>query len=232
MPRPRGQARRANSLPRAAYVAIAVALGKGSLACQAALELLDWRGEGGSIFMRKAGVRPDLSVGEGLAGAARGILHEARDALEDRARPEAAAVHEYRKDMKRWRALLRLLAPFLGAEGDGLQREARDAQAALDALADLGKAEPGLPAGMAKALRSRIEKIKASETMALDETYAKSSAARSTRPSLPPSTGRSRASALPSSRRRLRPATAALARRCRRIFPPRARRRSTSCASA
>jgi CHAD domain-containing protein len=136
-------------------------------------------GEGGSIFMRKAGVRPDLSVGEGLAGAARGILHEARDALEDRARPEAAAVHEYRKDMKRWRAVLRLLAPFLGAEGDGLQREARDlaralapardAQAALDALADLGKAEPGLPAGMAKALHSRIEKIKASETMALDE---------------------------------------------------------------
>src|SRR5262249_16193629 len=133
----------------------------------------------GSIFMRKAGVRADLPVGEGLAGAARGILHEARDALEDRARPQAAAVHEYRKDMKRWRAMLRLLAPFLGTEGDGLQREARDlarelapardAQAALDALADLGKGDAGLPAAMTKALRSRIEKIKASETTALDD---------------------------------------------------------------
>jgi len=127
----------------------------------------------------KAGVRPDLTVGGGLAGAARDILHEARGALEDRARPDAAAVHEYRKDMKRWRAMLRLLAPFLGPEGDGLQREARDlarelapardAQAALDALADLAKAEPGLPAGTTKALRSRIEKIKASETTALDD---------------------------------------------------------------
>jgi CHAD domain-containing protein len=56
--------------------------------------------------------------------------------------------------------VLRLIAPFLGAEGDGLQREARDL---AHALADLGKAEPGLPAGMAKALHSR------SETMALDE---------------------------------------------------------------
>src|ERR1700738_3740336 len=60
-----------------------------------------------------------------LAGAARGILHEARDALDDQARPQAAAVHEYRKDMKRWRAMLRLLAPFVGPQGDGLQRQAR-----------------------------------------------------------------------------------------------------------
>src|SRR5713226_3903933 len=118
------------------------------LACQAAPELLDCRQERRiDLPMRgKAGIRPDLGVGEALGGAARDILHEARDALDDRARPDAAAVHEYRKDMKRWRALLRLITPFLGLEGDGLQREARDlarelapardAQAALDALAD------------------------------------------------------------------------------------------------
>ena len=127
----------------------------------------------------KAGIRPDLGIGEALGGAARDILHEARDALDDRARPDAAAVHEYRKDMKRWRALLRLITPFLGPEGDGLQREARDlarelapardAQAALDALADLGKAEPGLPAAMTAALRGRIEKMRTSETTALGD---------------------------------------------------------------
>jgi len=49
--------------------------------------------------------------------------------------------------MKRWRALLRLLGPFLGADGKQLRNEARDlaralggardAQSALDALADL-----------------------------------------------------------------------------------------------
>ncbi len=127
----------------------------------------------------KAGVRPDVRVGEALAGAARDILHEARDALDDRARPDAAAVHQYRKDMKRWRAMLRLLAPFLGPDGEGLQRQARDlarelapardAQAALDALADLGKAEPGLPAAVTKALRGRIEKLRANETTALDD---------------------------------------------------------------
>ncbi len=127
----------------------------------------------------KAGVRPDVRVGEALAGAARDILREARDALDDRARPDAAAVHQYRKDMKRWRAMLRLLAPFLGPDGEGLQRQARDlarelapardAQAALDALADLGKAEPGLPAAVTKALRGRIEKLRANETTALDD---------------------------------------------------------------
>jgi CHAD domain-containing protein len=126
----------------------------------------------------KPGIGPELGVGEALAGAARGILHEARDALDDQARPQAAAVHEYRKDMKRWRAMLRLLAPFVGPVGEGLQREARDlarelapardAQAALDALMDLGKVEGGLPASMTKTLRGRIEKIKASETTALD----------------------------------------------------------------
>src|SRR5438552_1977775 len=41
----------------------------------------------------KAGIRPDLGVGEALGGAARGILQEARDALDDRAGPELAAEH-------------------------------------------------------------------------------------------------------------------------------------------
>src|SRR5258707_3737404 len=96
------------------------------LACQAAPELLDCRQERRIDFpMRgKAGIRPDLGVGEALGGAARDILHEARDALDDRARPDAAAVHEYRKDMKRWRAPTRPNSPRLGPSGARLPRRA------------------------------------------------------------------------------------------------------------
>src|SRR6266571_3575937 len=129
----------------------------------------------------KAGIRPDLGVAEALGGAARGILQEARDALDDRARSDAVAVHEYRKDMKRWRALLRLLAPVLGAEADALRREAgdlarelapaRDVQAALDALADLAKADSALPDAAMARLAARVEAMKMdAEETALSET--------------------------------------------------------------
>ena len=56
-----------------------------------------------------------------------------------------------RKALKRWRALLRLLARPLGEQADQMRSEARelmralagarDAQSALDALADLRKAD-------------------------------------------------------------------------------------------
>src|SRR3974390_1671047 len=76
------------------------------------------------------------------------ILTEALAPLSDPALPDADLVHEFRKAMKRWRAILRLLEPFLGEGGAALRDEARDlarklagardARAALDALADLG----------------------------------------------------------------------------------------------
>jgi CHAD domain-containing protein len=94
----------------------------------------------------KAAVYPDLPVGEALKAVARDVLAEARAAL-DHDKSDAIAVHDYRKAMKRWRALLRLLEPFLGDEGRRLRiaarnfaRElagARDAQAAMEALEDI-----------------------------------------------------------------------------------------------
>ena len=82
-----------------------------------------------------------------MRGVAHDILVEARAAIEDPARSEAEAVHDFRRAMKRWRALLRLLAPFLGPDARHLRDEARDlaralsgardAQSALDALDDL-----------------------------------------------------------------------------------------------
>jgi CHAD domain-containing protein len=96
----------------------------------------------------KAAVYPDLPVGEALKAVARDVLAEARAAL-DHDKSDATAVHDYRKAMKRWRALLRLLEPFLGDEGRRLRikardfaRElagARDAQAAMEALEDIAE---------------------------------------------------------------------------------------------
>jgi CHAD domain-containing protein len=56
-------------------------------------------------------------------------------------------VHQFRREMKRWRAMLRLLDPFIAEDGLRLRNEARDlaralggardGQSALDALADV-----------------------------------------------------------------------------------------------
>ena len=72
--------------------------------------------------------------------------------------------------MKRWRALLRLFEPFLGDEARKLRDEARDlaaaltgarnAQSALDALADLEAHGLALSRGAIAGLRERIEEIR------------------------------------------------------------------------
>ena len=86
-----------------------------------------------------------------LAAAARSIIADARRALADPELSDAEAVHEVRKALKRWRALLRLLARPLGEQADQMRVEARelmralsgarDAQSSLDALADLRKSD-------------------------------------------------------------------------------------------
>lgn len=96
--------------------------------------------------------------GGGLTGAAHAIVAEARTALSkpDLTNPdlaEAVAVHAVRKALKRWRALMRLLARPLGEEADAMRAEARalmrelasarDAQSALDALDDLKRSKQG-----------------------------------------------------------------------------------------
>src|SRR5881227_1398849 len=119
----------------------------------------------------KAAVYPDLPVGEALKAVARDVLAEARAALaQDKS--DAIAVHDYRKAMKRWRALLRLLGPFIGPEAEALRAEARDlardlagardAQSALDALDDLDEPEQALAATALTTMRGRIEEIRQS----------------------------------------------------------------------
>jgi CHAD domain-containing protein len=110
------------------------------------------------------------SFGDGLAAAARSIIADARRALADSELSDAEAVHEVRKALKRWRALLRLLAHPLGEQADQMRAEARelmralsgarDAQSALDALADLRKADlPFSPTSM-ETISQRLTAIK------------------------------------------------------------------------
>jgi CHAD domain-containing protein len=113
--------------------------------------------------------KADKSRGTGadLRATARQILAEARAALEDGDRTAAATIHDFRKSMKRWRALLRLLGPQLGKSRKTLNEQARDfsrrlagprdAQAALDALDDLLEHKTKLSGATAQNIRSRLE---------------------------------------------------------------------------
>ncbi|HKS61426.1 MAG TPA: CHAD domain-containing protein [Xanthobacteraceae bacterium] len=115
----------------------------------------------------KPAVRPDIAVGEALRAVARDILAEARAVLNDQEKPDATAVHEFRKAMKRWRALLRLLEPFLGDDGQRLRAQARDfarevagardAQSAIEALEDLIGDKVPLSARTVASIRGRLD---------------------------------------------------------------------------
>src|ERR1700676_4537856 len=118
----------------------------------------------------KPALQPGLAVGEALRAVARDILGEARAAVEDPAHSDAVAVHEFRRAMKRWRALLRMLEPFLEGDGRRLRTEARDlarslggardGQSALDALDDLAKHGLTFSARSLATIRGRIEALR------------------------------------------------------------------------
>ena len=127
----------------------------------------------------KPALRPGQAVGEALRAFARNILAEARSTIDDRTKSDAVAVHDIRRTLKRWRALLRLLGPVLGQGGRNLRDEARDlaralggardAQSSLDALTDLaGHGLDFSPRSLAT-VRARIEAMRsAAETTTLD----------------------------------------------------------------
>lgn len=118
----------------------------------------------------KPAVHPDMAVGEALRAIARDVLSEARGALDNQDKDNAVAVHDYRKAMKRWRALLRLLQPFLGDEGQHRRIEARDfarelagardAQAAMEALEDLLESEAPLSPRTIASIRGRLDELR------------------------------------------------------------------------
>lgn len=131
----------------------------------------------------KSRLRPAGSVGEALVAYAHDILAEARVALDNPS--DAVAVHDFRKAMKRRRAFLRLLEPFVGVEANrqritarDLARElagARDGQAALDALGDVAKHSEELSPRSLATVTTRLEAIResAEETTLTDATRAR-----------------------------------------------------------
>jgi CHAD domain-containing protein len=120
----------------------------------------------------KPAVRPDAAIGDALGAVARETLSEARAVLDDKERPDAVAVHDLRKAMKRWRALLRLLEPFLDEDARRLRGQARDlarelsgardAQSAIDALDDLAQSETEVSPRTVASIRGRLDAIRLS----------------------------------------------------------------------
>jgi CHAD domain-containing protein len=110
------------------------------------------------------------SVGEAMRAVLRDCVAEARAAIGDAGRSDAEAVHDFRRAMKRWRALLRLVEPLVGPEARRLRDQgrdcahalsgARDGQSALDALADLEKHGLALSERSVAGLRQRIDAIR------------------------------------------------------------------------
>ena len=131
----------------------------------------------------KPGMRPQEAVGNTLRAIASHILAEARAAIEDRQRVEAVAVHDFRAAMKSWRAFLRLIEPHLPADDRRWRTEARDlarmlagardAQSALDAVADAERhaASHRLSSQSWEFIRARLEGLRSSaETASLTKT--------------------------------------------------------------
>src|SRR5258706_2252194 len=102
-------------------------------------------------MVHKDDFRPDIAA-RTLAALLRDIVASGRKPIETPDISDAVAVHDLRKALKRWRAILRLIAPMVGDEAESLRLEARDlaremaaardGQAAQEALADLGDSFP------------------------------------------------------------------------------------------
>src|ERR1700723_3987724 len=94
----------------------------------------------------KPALQPRAAIGPAVRAIGGHILLDARTALLDPERSSQEAVHHFRRAMKEWRALMRLLAPFIAdaprwrhdaREHARSLGHARDGQAALNAFDNL-----------------------------------------------------------------------------------------------
>ena len=121
-------------------------------------------------------LRPKAAIGPAIRAAAGAILADARAAIGDPQRSTAEAVHTFRRAMKRWRALMRLLEPLVEDAGrwrrDAREHaralgQARDGQSALNALDDLVGNGLTLSERSVATIRGRLEKLRADEERAV-----------------------------------------------------------------
>jgi CHAD domain-containing protein len=104
-----------------------------------------------------------------LAALLRDVVASGRKPIETPDISDAVAVHDLRKALKRWRAILRLITPMVGDEAELMRIEARDlaremaaardGQAALEALADLGDSLPNLSARSRETIAERLTHV-------------------------------------------------------------------------
>src|SRR3984957_3832984 len=94
----------------------------------------------------KPALQPRAAIGPAVRAIAGHILLGARSAMLDPERSSQDAVHDFRRAIKEWRELMRILAPFIpdaprwGQDARGFARSvahARHGQAALNAFDDL-----------------------------------------------------------------------------------------------
>ena len=121
-------------------------------------------------------LQPKAAIGPTVRAIAAHILGQGRAAMVDPERSSQDAVHEFRRAMKEWRALMRLVAPFI-ADAERWRVEARDharslahardGQAALNAFDDLLKRGVGFSERTASTIRGRLEALRGSEEQAV-----------------------------------------------------------------
>jgi CHAD domain-containing protein len=126
-----------------------------------------------AFMAEKPALQPKAAIGPALRAVAAAILADARVAISDPEHTNETAVHHFRRAMKEWRALMRLLAPFI-ADSMRWRHEARDharslAQArdgaaalnAFDGLIDKGNLV--LSSRSSETIRARLEALRAGE---------------------------------------------------------------------
>ena len=126
---------------------------------------------------RRPDSQPDIAT-HSLSVLLRDTLSSGRKPLDTPDIGDAVVVHDLRKTFKRWRALLRLVAPVVGAEAETLRIEARDlaremasardSDAAVEALADFGD-PPSLSARFRASIEARIAEAAGAEGTALSQ---------------------------------------------------------------
>jgi CHAD domain-containing protein len=127
-----------------------------------------------SAMTSKADLPRDIAACT-LADLLRDVVASGRKPIETPHITDAAAVHDLRKALKGWRAMMRLIAPTIGEEAELMRIEARDlareiaaardGQAAQEALADLlvdpNGNLPGVPSRARAAIEERLAALRA-----------------------------------------------------------------------
>jgi len=129
-----------------------------------------------TVMGDKPALQPKAAIGPVVRAIGAAILAQGRTAIIDPERSSQDAVHDFRRAMKEWRALMRLLEPFIpnaqqwrrDARDHGRSlAHARDVAAALNAFDDLLDKGMVLSARSTATIRGRIEALRGSEEQAV-----------------------------------------------------------------